>query len=325
MLFPSSVFRNSCVESSRGIVPSSQGHHECRKQHTIRRRSDNDNCKAVTCRDNYIENPLSAPLAFLTPTGAQKPWNHFLGPPTRVVFLIKDPEVPGRYRLGCASCTFTIDYGLPCRHIFRVNDGKWDLHDVDLHWSKLLAQGELDDVCRGLDSMDFHISGPTREGLQEDDDVGDYIDDETMSSATLDENSSRHPEPPHLVRADSEVLTYGCLLNMSKELLTLAGENKDCYRVIHQALSPCRAAILSILNTANGTSRDNLDPVHAFPRGRGTNKPTSYRHQIPVSIVSLRHKFQTYLPEQISFKQRSRDQSFQESRRNVVLLADICR
>ncbi len=78
-----------------------------------------------------------------------------------IVSVIDDPA--GKRRLRCYPCRTAGDLGIPCRHQLCVNDGVWDLEDIDVHWLKITSIGYVDEDIQGITAADLAL-GPLYRG-----------------------------------------------------------------------------------------------------------------------------------------------------------------
>ena len=238
---------------------------------------------SVDDADSYLNDPASVPSANLTPLGrkilseqlAQRtrysvtPASDYIfhvrreeshsddesdeaqvrAPVTRVVVLI---SVGDRFHVVC-SCPFFSNFGIPCRHILTVNEGLWDLDDVDVFWTLALLRGDFDAVMRkhivdgdvrwahGLVFPVFrgHVKPPSPSPYDDSIDPRSFVIDSTSQLEPTDHTLERPQEEP----SSSSTFGFRELTERWKLLLTSVSDNGECMAYVRDLLGAVEALV----------------------------------------------------------------------------------
>ena len=208
-----------------------------------------------------------------------EPWNSVIRKRTRSIRVI---DCSGRLHLRC-SCPFTMEYGLPCRHILAVNELLWDLEDVDPRWLKAMATGDLDHILFQSEATAKEMLNlPYLRRSSNDTVIVISDEDEFDSPPETAELPSTVEDPPQSNRSP----TYSSILNDFTSLMHLVGEDPVSLAFVEANVRRIKQDLYERLRSrdaddpeASATGAPQDPVLSARPQGKPSSRRRKAAHE----------------------------------------------
>ncbi len=204
------------------------------------------------------------------------PWRLEKRPPRTVTVI---PCAEGGHQLKC-SCTYFIQFGIPCRHVIAVNGGKVGLKDVDPYWLKTLLCGTLDHIIPDLLVVDPRaIHFPVHRQHEASQSLTHIASSVACAPDSMTTNNVDSPS----TFDDEEAMDpeFQQLADQAKELLQFASNNSKCRKVLSDQFKATLKQLQEYVSSMDESPRavegcalkDACYPPRDGPRSSQANHP----------------------------------------------------